>query len=154
MIDTIAYNPFSGKVENLSNRMDFNYFVFSDTYQVLNFKNFFSAYYSYRDNIPFVGRYDYKGAQLRTTYNLDKSTFFSEIVYRENDENKKDYYDLSLGVKYKYQKNITLSLKGENILDKSYSTRFDLSTSTPIYSQHIPRRYLIALEYNFWSNYL
>ena len=137
--------------------MDFNYAVLSNEYHVLDFKNFFSMYYSYRDKIPTLGKYDYKGAQLRTTYIYGLSTLFSEIVYRQNDETKKDFYDLSLGWKYKVKKDFTISLKGENILNKSYSSKFDVltapgaTTTMPLYSQHTAQRFLIGIEYLFWK---
>lgn len=156
MIDTVAYNT-TLQVQNISNTMDFNYAVLSNEYQIGHFKNFLSMYYSYRDNIPVLGKYDYKGAQLRTTYNLENLSLFSEIVYRQNDETMSDYYDLSLGAKYKVRKNLSLSVKGENILDKSYSSKFDVLINptnpglgtTPIYSQHTAKRFLVGLEYLF-----
>jgi hypothetical protein len=156
LIDAIAYSSDYGVVVNIPNSMDFNYAVFSTEYHILNFKNFFSAYYSYRDNIPGIGKYDYRGGQLRTSYITGASTLFSEIIYRQNDESKKDFYDLSLGWKYKVKKELTLSLKGENILDKGYSTKYSIledptnpNNKTSIYSNNTAKRFLIGVEYLF-----
>ena len=156
LIDSLFYNPFTQQVENLSEELIFNYAVFSHEYHILNFKNFFSAFYSYRDNIPILGRYDYRGAQVRTTYINGLSTLFSELIYRQNDETEKDFYDLSLGWKYKIKKDFIFSIKGENILNKSYSSKFDVlvnplinTTTTPIYSQNTAQRYLIGVEFLF-----
>lgn len=157
LVDAVAYANSFGVVVNTPSTMDFNYAVLSNEYHILNFKNFFSMFYSYRDKIPTLGRYDYKGAQLRTTYIYGLSTLFSEIVYRQNDETKSDFYDLSLGWKYKIKKDLILSLKGENILNKSYSSKYDVLTSPgaittqPLYSQHTAQRFLIGVEYLFWK---
>ncbi len=155
LIDAVAYADSFGVVVNTPTKMDFNYAVLSNEYHVLNFKNFFSMFYSYRDKIPTLGKFDYKGAQLRTTYINGLSTLFSEIVYRQNDETEKDFYDLSLGWKYKIKKDFIFSLKGENILNKSYSSKFDVLTSpgatttNTLYSQHTAQRFLIGVEYLF-----
>lgn len=155
LIDSLYYNPFTTKIDNMSNTLGFNYAVLSNEYQVLDFKNFFSMFYSYRDKIPVLGKYDYKGAQLRTTYINGLSTLFSEIIYRQNDESKKDFYDLSLGWKYKVKKDFIFSLKGENILNKAYASKFDVLvnpggiSTQPLYSTHTAQRFLIGIEYLF-----
>ena len=157
LIDAVGYSDTFKVVGNLPVTMDFNYAVFSNEYHILNFKNFFSAFYSYRDNIPVLGRYDYRGAELKTTYIIKNSTLFSELIYRQNDETNSDYYDLSLGWKYKVKKDFILSLKGENILNKSYSSKFEIwndptnfaNGTTPLYSSHTAQRFLIGVEYLF-----
>ena len=155
LIDAVAYSDTFGVVGNVSNSMNFNYAVFSNEYHILNFKNFFSAFYSYRDRIPNVGRNDYRGAQVRTTYINGKSTLFSELIYRQNDETNSDFYDLSLGWKHKIKNNFIFSLKAENILNKAYSTSFDvlvnpLGTATmPLSSTNTAQRFLVGVEYLF-----
>lgn len=156
LIDAITYSSDYGVVVNIPNRMDFNYVVLSNEYQVLNFKNFFSFFYSYRDEIPGIGKYDYRGGQLRTMYKYGAANLFSELIYRQNDESKKDFYDLSIGCRYKIKKDFTLMIKGENILNKGYSTKYNIlvdptnpNSKTSLYSNNSAKRYLIGIEYLF-----
>ena len=148
--DALLFNKAAGVVINSPQVIDYQYAVLSNTFHILNFKNFFSLFYAARSNIPAVGRYDYQGAQFRTTFSKGNANYFTEIIYRRNDETVKDFYDLSLGVKYHVNKDLSFMLKGENILDKSYSSKY-VVTGTPssIYTQQTPHRFLIGLEYLF-----
>jgi iron complex outermembrane receptor protein len=64
------------------------------------------------------------------THRYKKFAFFENIVYKNNeyktDEGviKKTGIDLSLGIKYNYNKNLTFSLKGENLLNDAYENSF------------------------------
>jgi iron complex outermembrane receptor protein len=52
-----------------------------------------------------------------------KFEYFTSLIYRKSfsfyDVHVKDSYDLNLGVTYNFTKDFSISLKGQNLLDKS-----------------------------------
>lgn len=154
--DAIMYNYSTGKVFNVPTTIRYKYIVLRDEFQILNLKNHISFFMSQRRDVPVVDVLDYRGGTLRTLYTLNEFDLFSEFVYRKNDESSTSFYDLSLGIKKEIYKDLLLSFKGENILNKAYATNFnilsdptDITSNTTISSEHTPKRFLIGLEYRF-----
>ena len=89
---------------------------------------------------------------LNTYKNFD---FFNELLYTRNNIYKKNFYDLSLGVKYNYNRDLTLSIKGENVFNKARRTTFTrvdpltLQQISPISISPIDRKITLSIEYLF-----
>ena len=123
-------------------------------------KLFLTFGYMQKKNLPLIDtRKEYTGVfrNINTYKNFD---IFNEVLYYKDDVDNKEFYDYSAGVKYHYNKDLTISLKGENLLDKAKTTsysRVDVTTlSNPIPSFEEPleispidRRVTISLEYLF-----
>ncbi|MFA9373262.1 MAG: TonB-dependent receptor domain-containing protein [Poseidonibacter sp.] len=69
-----------------------------------------------------------KGAYIKFMGEYSKFEYFASLIYRNKYEYKpstsnivsvKDSYNLNLGASYNYSKDLTFSIKGENLLDKS-----------------------------------
>ena len=63
-----------------------------------------------------------KGGLIKYMGEYNKFEYFTSLIYRNSyqyyDTKVGDSYDLNLGVSYNYSKNLKISLKGENLLDK------------------------------------
>ena len=76
------------------------------------------------------------------------------MYYKSNSDNK-DYYNYSIGAKYHHTKDLTFSLKGENILDKAKPTRYRRIDPKTFYPQEtllvspIDKKFILSLEYLF-----
>jgi len=90
------------------------------------------------------------------THRYKKFDFFESVIYKymKFDDNIKDGVDLSLGVKYNVNDNLSLALKGQNLLNKRYKNgyvTFDLNTlekdviETPL----LERAITFTVEYMF-----
>ena len=94
-------------------------------------------------------------AVIRNINTYKQFDIFSELLYTKNNIDKKNFYDLSFGVKYNYNQEMTLSIKGENLLNKAATTTFtrvDPQTITqeePLYISPIDRKITFTLEYQF-----
>jgi iron complex outermembrane receptor protein len=85
-----------------SNSLHFNYFVSKQNQGTSNYQN--------GEYIKYMGRFG-------------KFEYFTSLIYRKSfsfyDVHVKDSYDLNLGVTYNFTKDFSISLKGQNLLDKS-----------------------------------
>ncbi|AZV46429.1 hypothetical protein C3L23_03845 [Nautilia sp. PV-1] len=98
---------------------------------------------------------------LLNTHRYKQFDFFENIVYKNNEykfngeKSKKEGIDVSLGVKYNYSKNLTFSLKGENLLNRAYENsfirvvNFNLNDLEKINTQLIDRKITVGMEYWF-----
>ncbi|ACM93076.1 hypothetical protein NAMH_0744 [Nautilia profundicola AmH] len=98
---------------------------------------------------------------LLNTHRYKRFDFFENIVYQNNEykvdgeKNKKSGIDVSLGVKYNYSRNLTFSLKGENIFNNAYENsfyriiNFDPNNLQTTNVQLIDRKITIGMEYWF-----
>lgn len=91
------------------------------------------------------------------THRYGKYNLFENVVYKKNNytSTSKDGVDLSLGVKYNCTKNLSFSLKGENLLNRDYENSFIRVTNiNPVELdseniQLIERRVTAGMEYWF-----
>lgn len=123
-------------------------------------KFFLTLGYMRKENLPFIGdRKEYTGV-LRNLHTYKKFDIFNEIIFYKDSTENKDFYDYSAGVKYHYSNDLTISLKGENLLNKAKTTsyaRLDATTlanltpsqEEPLNISPIDRRIMISLEYLF-----
>lgn len=94
-------------------------------------------------------------AFIRMLNTFGKYDVFNEVIYNHNNINYKQYFDYSLGLKYHYNHELTLSIKGENIFDKGYEntySRYDPvldQPETPILISPVEQRVYVSMEYLF-----
>ncbi len=94
-------------------------------------------------------------AFIRSLNSINKFAIFNEIIFNRNTTTNKNYFDYSAGVKYHYNRDFTLSVKGENIFNTGYEesySRVDPNTDTeetPILISPIEQRFYITIEYLF-----
>jgi iron complex outermembrane receptor protein len=94
-------------------------------------------------------------ALIRNLNTYKKMDFYSELIFNKDSIVKKNYYDLNLGVTYNYNKHLTFSLKGENLLDDAEQTIFTrkdpltLQTIEPFNVSAIDKKVTLSLEYYF-----
>ena len=118
-------------------------------------KLFLSFRYMKKDNLPFVDEQNIYGVIVRDIKSYKQFDIFNEVLFYKDDTENKEFYDYSAGVKYHYNKDITISLKGENILNKAKATtysRVDPATmikESPLEISPIDRRFTLSLEYLF-----
>lgn len=126
-------------------------------YDVLN--DFIIDYiYLKLENVPLNRTYKFV---LLNTHRYKQFDFFENIIYKNNEykengkKTKKEGIDLSLGVKYNYSKNLSFSLKGENLLNESYEhsfiriVNFNPDDLEKINTQLIDRKITVGMEYWF-----
>ena len=92
---------------------------------------------------------------IRSLNVFGKFEVFNEVIYNYTNLNHKDYYDYSAGIKYHYNQNLSLSIKGENIFDKAYEDTYSRINPTtgiqddPIKISPIEQKVYFTLEYLF-----
>jgi len=108
-----------------------------------------------RRNLPTYSSAKEYNVVIRNLNTYKKFDFFSEFLFTHTSINNDNSYDLSLGMKYNHNSNLSLSIKGENILDKAQETLFarsdpsNLEPISPISISPIDRKLIISLEYYF-----
>ncbi len=111
--------------------------------------------YKETDNIPTINNIKNYTALIRNLNTYKNFDFFSELIFNRDTLVKKNFYDFSLGIKYNYNKDLILSLKGENIFDKAEETIFTRTDSsnfqpiTPLFISPIDRKITFSVEYYF-----
>ena len=94
-------------------------------------------------------------AFIRSLNTVGKFDIFNEVIFNRNTSTNKNYYDYTAGVTYKYNEEVTLSLKGENIFNTGYEEmyfRVDPVTGTQettLLISPVEQRFYINLEYLF-----
>lgn len=80
-----------------------------------------------------------KGAFVKLFGEVDKYTYFISLLYKDQGEQNNikfnKAYDLSLGSSYNISKDISISFKAENILDKSTQSQFFNFSNTSVITQ-------------------
>lgn len=104
------------------------------------------------------GDYIEKGGYLRFLNTIDKFDIFNEVVYRETSLDGVSAFDYSAGIKYRQNKNLSFSIKGENILDRAIKQKTQRRTTSdyinfqelsPMITTPIDKRYYGTMEYSF-----
>lgn len=94
-------------------------------------------------------------AFVRSLNRSGKFAFFNELIYDHDQRTKKDYFDYSAGVKYHHDKDLTFSIKGENIFNTGYEEsyfRIDPNTGIaeePLLMSPVEQRFYATVEYLF-----
>ena len=121
----------------------------------MNNKVNLQLYYGhYEDIFNFDRLEDYSG-YLSFTNSYDRVDFYNGVVWHQNSINHKNYFDLTSSVSWNVNENLTLTLKGQNLLDKAKKTSmFRVNPATgnmmaPLEISPIDRRITLELEYLF-----
>ncbi|PLY08468.1 MAG: hypothetical protein C0625_02445 [Arcobacter sp.] len=96
------------------------------------------------------------GGYIRMLNTIGKFDLYNELIYRDGYEGIQGGYDFNSAITYKYSKDLSISLKGENIFDKALKSVYTTRDTTPPYSINIldpisatTRKFWITLEYRF-----
>ncbi len=100
-----------------------------------NDKLFLSASFRKIKNIPFgSGSFNEYKTVVRNINTYKRFDIFNELIYTRESQTKENFFNYSLGTRYRYNKDITFALKGVNLFDdahKSIYTRIDPTTLRP-----------------------
>ena len=116
----------------------------------------FSLGYIKTTNINVLDNLNKYSAIIRNINTYKKFDIFNEIIYTRDDNYFNDnYFDYSAGVKYHYTKDLTISIKGENILNKAKAITFNrinpdtFEPEEPLKISSIDGVFTVSLEYIF-----
>ncbi len=118
-------------------------------------KFFLSIEYRKVKNLPVIGTYKFDTIIVRNINTYKKFDIFNEIKYDRDNINKKDFYDYSAGVKYHYNRDTTINLKGTNLLDKAKTTTYyrrnplTFQQEQPLEISPIDRKVMLSIEWVF-----
>ena len=107
------------------------------------------------NNMPTVNSMNQYAATLRNFNSYKKFDFFNEILYFRDDISKKDYFDYTLGIIYHQSDDLSISLKGTNILNKTMESHYaalnpqTFQQDTPLSIAPIDQSIMLGLEYSF-----
>ncbi len=96
-----------------------------------------------------------KGGYIKFTGEYDKLDYFTSLIYKNayrfTTVNVKDSYNLNLGFTYHLSKHQSISLKGENLLDKSTKSLYKegLFTGTPFALEDYQREVTLSMKWVF-----
>jgi hypothetical protein len=116
-----------------------------------------SIYASHYKNIYNYDSLDDMSIYLSFFNKFGKFDFYNGFVYHINSLDWKNYVDWTSTISYSVNENLTITLKGVNILDRAKETniyRFDptqtpMSMKEPLHVSPIDRSFSINLEYRF-----
>ena len=97
---------------------------------------------------------DYSG-YLSFMNSYEDMDFYNGLVWHQNSINHKNYFDLTTSLSWNIKEDLTVTLKGENLLDrakKTYLFRVDPQTHTPLNPLEVSpvdRRFTVEVEYLF-----
>ncbi len=116
--------------------------------------NFQLNYANYR-NIASVDKLEDISGYLSFINSYEKFDFYNGLIWRSNSLDWKNYFDLTSSVSWNIDKDITLTVKGQNLLNKAKKTNlFRVSPTTgaliePLNISPIDQRITLELEYFF-----
>lgn len=124
--DFLYYHPKYGFM-NISDRtIKTEGFIYSYDYQLSDSNKLSLNYFATKisENVSNSN----KGANIKYMGEYDKFEYFTSLIYRNaytySDLNVDASYNISLGTSYNINKNLKISLKGENLLDSSTQSIF------------------------------
>jgi long-subunit fatty acid transport protein len=93
---------------------------------------------------------------IRNINTYKKIDLFNELIYTRIDiDSAKNFYNYSLGVQYRYNDNITVTLKGLNVFDKAGTTEYfrinpqTLRYEKPLQISPIDRKVVLGIDWVF-----
>lgn len=101
--------------------------------------------------------YEFKswGGTAMLSNSYKQFEFFNSVIWNWNDNDDKHYFDLTSSMVWNINKDLSVTLKGENLLNKGTKTdifRLDLLTGVPMMPLSIPtsdRRITLEVEFRF-----
>ena len=147
--DGLVQNNGSGETKYFFTILNYDYNFDMDTKMNLQ------LYYARFEDIFNLDKLEDYSGYLSFTNSYDKLDFYNGVVWHQNSINHKNYIDLTSSVSWNVNENLTLTLKGENLLDKAKKTSiFRVNPATgnmmaPVEISPIDRRITLELEYLF-----
>lgn len=96
------------------------------------------------------------GGYIRILNSIDKFDFYNELIYRDGYEGLDAGFDFNSAITYKHTKDLSISIKGENIFDKALKTSYTTTDSIPPYTKNkvgpisvVTQKFWITMEYRF-----
>jgi iron complex outermembrane receptor protein len=111
------------------------------------------------DNIPKIDSFEQYDIVVKSIISIDKYDIFNELASCQDTIDKKLFYNYNLGIKYHYNDDITISIKGENLFDKARESKFarykQLSTQPylekedPLEASSVDQQIILRVGYTF-----
>jgi len=131
-------------------------FNYDYTFDIDNKMNL-QLYYAYYKDIFDLEKLEDISGYLSFMNSYENFDFYNGVVWHRNSLDWKDYFDLTSSVSWNIDEDLTLTLKGQNLLDQAKKTdlhRVDITTGpptmlSPLQISPIDQRITIELEYLF-----
>ncbi len=130
--------------------------TFNYTYKYNDYDKFLlSLRHSEIRNLPSINIKKYASAIFRNINTFNKFDIYNELILKNDTLLNKFFYNYSLAIKYNYTKDLTISLKGENLFNKAETTSYSRVDPTsgniqePLNISAIDKRVMLTLEYLF-----
>lgn len=121
----------------------------------LDNKLYSQLYYGHYKDIFGLDKLEDVSGYLSFANSYENVDFYNEVIWHTNSVDWKNYFDLTSSITWNIQEDLSLTLKGQNLLNKAKSTnlfRIDPMTGgmlTPLSITPIDQRITIELEYIF-----
>ena len=127
--------------------------IFDYTYELTSKHKLQLNYYTTKQSESFTN--SNKGGYLKFMGEFEKFDYFTSLIYKNGYSYKtvsvKNSYNLNLGATYNFSKNFSMSLKGENLLNKSTKSLYKegLFIGTPFALEDYQRKVTLAMKWVF-----
>lgn len=153
-VDDMIYLSSNG-FRNSTNEVEGNSVAFKYTYDI-DLKNQF-MFNVYTLNSNQVESNSSSGGIVKYMGSYEQFDYFTSLLYKDSytfsNFEVKDGFDVNAGATYNYNKNLSFSLKGENLLNKSikslYANRTNLATPTYFSLRDDERAFLLSMKWLF-----
>jgi hypothetical protein len=129
-------------------------FNYDYTFNIDNKMNLQLYYANYR-NLANVDKLEDISGYLSFANSYENFDFYNGVVWHSNSLDWQNYFDLTSSVSWNFSEDLTMTLKGENLLNKAKKTnlfRIDPTTGNmldPLKVSPIDQRIILELEYLF-----
>jgi len=112
-------------------------------------------YYARYDDIFNLDRLEDYSGYFSASNRYEDFTFYNAVVWHQNSINNKNYFDLTSSISLDIHENLTLTLKGENLLNRAKKTNlFRINPANgmmfvPLSISPIDQRITLEVEYTF-----
>ena len=121
----------------------------------LNNKLYSQLYYAHYKDIFDVDKLEDVSGYVSFANSYENFDFYNGVIWHTNSVDWENYFDLTSSITWNFDEDITLTLKGQNLLNRAKATnmfRLDPATGnllTPLSISPIDQRITIELEYIF-----
>jgi len=142
-------NATSEKTKYLCGLLNYHYDL--DTFNELDFQLYYAKY----KNIFDLDELEDWSGYISLSNSYKALEFFNSIIWHRNSIDDQNYFDLTSAITWNVTEDLSLTLKGQNLLDdakESTILRIDPDTMTSMSPLKIPisdRRIILELEYTF-----
>jgi len=155
--NNIYLNPFTFKHDNFDKNIDAYGGNFEYTYNFDDFNKIDFGYFISKINNKMFNMQDINyGGNIRLLNTYKNIDIYNGLIYRGGYEGVSDGYDYSFAVTYHHTRDLSFSIKGENVFDTALKSTYkavdvtnpiNITTVGPVSS--IDQRFWITMEYLF-----